>query len=64
MADITIEVVLPPQREFNGRPGTGVAEMKAQIARMSAYTDLTLDEHSANLLKMCLRRAWHRPRCP
>ena len=25
--------------------------MKAQIARMSSHTDLTLDEHSANLLK-------------
>ena len=51
VADITIEVVQPPQREFNGRPGTGVAEMKAQIASMTGHTDLALDEHSANLLK-------------
>ena len=51
MADITIEVVQPPQRELNGRPGTGVAEMKAQIARMSSHTDLTLDQDSTNLLK-------------
>ena len=51
VADITIEVVQPPQRELNGRPGTGVAEMKAQIARMSSHTDLTLDQDSANLLK-------------
>ncbi len=41
VADITIEVVQPPQREMNGRPGTGVAEMKTQIARMSSHTDLT-----------------------
>ena len=51
VADITIEVVQPPQREFNGRPGTGVAEMKAQIASMTSHTDLTLDQDSANLLK-------------
>ena len=51
MADITVEVVQPPQRELNGRPGTSVAEMKAQIARMSSHTDLALDEDSANLLK-------------
>ena len=51
VADITIEVVEPPQRELNGRPGTGVAEMKAQIARMTSHTDLTLDQDSANLLK-------------
>jgi predicted ATPase with chaperone activity len=50
-ADITVEVVQPPQRELNGRPGTNVADMKAQIARMSGHSDLTLDEHSANLLK-------------
>jgi len=51
VVDITIEVVQPPQRELIGRPGTGVAEMKAQIARMSSHTDLTLDQDSANLLK-------------
>ena len=51
VADITIEVVQPPQRELNGRHGTTLAEMKSQIARMSSHTDLTLDEHSANLLK-------------
>jgi predicted ATPase with chaperone activity len=51
VADITVEVVQPPQRELNGRPGTGVAEMKTQIAYMSSHTDLTLDEHSANPLK-------------
>ena len=50
-ADITVELVQPPQRELNGRPGTGVAEMKAQIASMSSHTDLSLDEHSVNLLK-------------
>ena len=50
-ADITIEVVEPPQRELNGRPGTGLAEMKGQIAAMSSHTDLTLDQDSANLLK-------------
>ncbi len=51
IADITVEVVQPPQRELNGRPGTTVADMKAQIARMSSHTDLTLDEHSIILLK-------------
>jgi predicted ATPase with chaperone activity len=50
-ADITIEVVEPPQRELNGRPGTGLAEMKGQIAAVSSHTDLTLDQDSANLLK-------------
>ena len=50
-ADITVEVIQPPQKELNGRPGTGVAELKSQISRMSAHADLTLDEHSANLLK-------------
>ncbi len=50
-ADITVEVVQPRQREFSGRPGTSVVEMKAQITRMSAYADLALDEHSTNLLK-------------
>ena len=43
VADITIEVVEPPQRELNGQPGTSVAEMGAQVARMSSQTDLTLD---------------------
>ena len=51
VADITIEVVQPPQRELNGRPGTGVAEMKAQVASMTSHTDQTLDQDSANLLK-------------
>jgi predicted ATPase with chaperone activity len=50
-ADITIEVAEPPQRELIGQPGTGVAEMKAQVARMTSHTDLTLDKDSANLLK-------------
>jgi len=50
-ADITVEVVEPPQRELSGQPGTGLAEMKGQIAVMSSHSDLTLDEHSANLLK-------------
>ena len=50
-ADITVELVQPPQRELNGRPGTGVAEMKTQIASMTSHTDLALEEHSVNLLK-------------
>ncbi|MGO9110782.1 MAG: ATP-binding protein, partial [Thermoguttaceae bacterium] len=51
VADITVEVLQPPQREFNGRPGTTLAEMRSQIARMSSHTDLTLDQDSANLLR-------------
>jgi len=51
VADITVEVVQPPQRELTGRPGTGVADMKAQVARMSGYADLALDNDSMNLLK-------------
>jgi predicted ATPase with chaperone activity len=51
VADITIEVGEPPQRELNARPGTGLAEMKGQIASMSSHTDLTLDQDSTNLLK-------------
>ncbi len=51
VADITVEVVQPPQRELNGRPGTGVAELKDQIARMTSHTNLTLDQDSATLLK-------------
>ena len=48
---MTIEVVLPPERELNGQAGTTIADMKAQIASISDYTDRTLDSHSANLLK-------------
>jgi len=51
VADITVEVVQPPQRELDGRPGTTLAEMTVQITRMSSHTDLALDEHSANLLR-------------
>jgi predicted ATPase with chaperone activity len=51
VADITVEVVQPPQRELNGRPGTAVADMKAQIAGLSSHTDLALDNDSMNLLK-------------
>jgi hypothetical protein len=51
VVDITVEVIQPPQRELNGRPGTALADMKAQIASMSAYADLALDEDSVNLLK-------------
>ena len=52
VADITIEVVQPPLRELMSKqPGTGLAEMKSQIARMSGYSDLNLDQDSANLLR-------------
>ena len=51
VADITIEVVQPPQREFNGRPGTGVAEMKAQIEAKTNFDSLELTDDSSRLLR-------------
>jgi len=51
VADITIEVVQPPQREFNGRPGTGVAEMKAQINAKTGFDSLDLADDSTRLLR-------------
>jgi predicted ATPase with chaperone activity len=51
VADITVEVPEPPQRELNGRPGTTLVDMQSQVARASAYTDLTLDQDSAAILK-------------
>jgi len=51
VADITIEVVQPPQREFSGRPGTGVAEMKAQIEAKTGFDALELADDSSRLLR-------------
>ncbi len=50
MADISIEVVIPPEREMR-TPGTTLAEMRRQVEAKSDYESLDLDEDSRNLLK-------------
>ncbi len=50
VADISIEVVIPPEREMR-TPGTTSAEMRRQIEAKSDYQSLDLDEDSRNLLK-------------
>lgn len=52
MADISVEVCAPPQRELLSQtPGTSLAEIKAQIDGMSGFTVGHLDADCANLLK-------------
>ncbi len=50
VADITIEVVNPPEREMRS-PGTTLAEMRKQIEAKSDYESLELGDDSRNLLK-------------
>ena len=51
VADITIEVVPPLQRELNARPGTGSAEISAVLTDLPTYTDIALCEVCQNLLR-------------
>jgi predicted ATPase with chaperone activity len=52
--DIAVETCQPPEREMNGRPGTGLAEMLDQVARSSKSEDLTLNEDGRTLLKVAV----------
>jgi predicted ATPase with chaperone activity len=50
VADISIEVVSPAEREMRS-PGTTLAEMRQQVEAKSDYQSLELGEDSRNLLK-------------
>lgn len=51
-ADIWVEVPRLPEREMQCKlNGSGKAHFQAQLERMANFTDLTLDQHSNNLLK-------------
>jgi predicted ATPase with chaperone activity len=50
--DIWVEVPRVPEREMQSKlNGTGKAHFQGQLDRMAHFTDLTLDQHSSNLLK-------------
>ena len=48
--DISIEMMCPPEREMRSA-GTGLAEMRQQIASKTAYESLELGDDSRNLLR-------------
>lgn len=50
VADISIEVVFPPEREMR-TSGTTLAEMRRQVEAKSDHHSLDLDEDSRNLLR-------------
>ena len=50
VADITVEVVRPPEREMRS-PGTTLAEMRKQIAAKADHTSLDLDDVTSGLLR-------------
>lgn len=51
-AEVWVEVPRVPEREMQSKlNGTGKAHFQAQLERMAHFTDLTLDQHSSNLLK-------------
>jgi predicted ATPase with chaperone activity len=50
--DIWMEVPRVPEREMQSKlNGTGNAHFQGQLERIAHFTDLTLDQHSSNLLK-------------
>jgi magnesium chelatase family protein len=51
VADITVEVVPPAQRDLLGRPGTGSADISRALADMPSYPSLELGEECGNLIK-------------
>lgn len=51
VADITIEVVPPSQRDLEGRPETTSAMVSAALADLPHHTDTTLGRDCATLLK-------------
>ena len=53
VADISIEMVCPPEREMRSR-GTSVAEMRQQIVAKSGYESLEVGDDSRNLLKAAI----------
>lgn len=54
VADITIEMVRPLEREMR-TPGTTLEDMKKQIEAMADYESLDLDEITGNLLGAAVR---------
>ena len=53
VADISIEMVCPPEREMRSA-GTALAEMRQQIEAKTGYESLELGEDSRNLLKAAM----------
>jgi predicted ATPase with chaperone activity len=51
VADITIEIVPPAQRDLQGRPGTCSADLSRALADVAQFTGLDLCEECRNLLK-------------
>jgi predicted ATPase with chaperone activity len=51
VADISVEVVQPAQRDLQGRPGTCSADISRALADCAAYKDVELGEECRNLLK-------------
>lgn len=51
VADIVVEVVPPSQRDLQGRPGTGSADISRALADLPSYPNLDYDADCANLLK-------------
>jgi predicted ATPase with chaperone activity len=54
LADITVEMVRPLEREMR-TPGTTLADMRKQICDMADYRGLDLDEIGGNLLRAAVR---------
>ena len=53
MADISIEMMCPPEREMRS-PGTGLAEMRQQIEAKTGHESLELGDDSRTLLKAAM----------
>ncbi len=51
VADITVEIVPPAQRDLTGRPGTSSADISKALEELPSYPSLELDENCRNLLK-------------
>jgi magnesium chelatase family protein len=51
VADITIEIVPPAERDLQGRPGTCSADISRALADVATFTSLDLCETCRNLLK-------------
>ena len=54
LADITVEMVRPLEREMR-TPGTTLADMRKQMEAKADYQGLDLDEISGNLLRAAVR---------
>ncbi len=51
VADITIEILPPTERDLNGRPGTSSADFSNYLANLKSFPSLELGEDCRNLLK-------------